>query len=75
MITDKDGNKKLIPIVDNAAQQQQSEQQDHQENSEEVTAQTCHVSNQPVQTSGQVSTSTTLRKPSSLSIIFRKVIK
>lgn len=71
VITDKDGNKKLIPIVESAIQQNSTEQQVTQQNTEESETQPSGQS--ATQTLGQVSTSTMPRKTGSLSIIFRKV--
>lgn len=75
MITDKDGNKKLIPIVESAIQQNQPDQNDTPQNAEatetQSTAQQCNQNS--AQPSVQVSTSAMPRKTGSLSIIFRKV--
>lgn len=73
MITDKDGNKKLIPIVESAIPQLQSEHNESHQNSDElVNEASVQQSNQ---TSEQVATSAMPRKTGSLSIIFRKVRK
>lgn len=73
MITDKDGNNKLIPIVDSALQQQPSEQQDIQQNHEEVTCQTSAPQTSPPVQPSSASPAGMPRKTGSLSIMFRKV--
>lgn len=75
MITDKDGNKKLIPLVESAIQQPQTEQTEPCQNSEVVEADgSVQQHNQPaLRSSAPVCTSTMPRRTGSLSIIFRKV--
>lgn len=72
VITDKDGNKKLIPILESAIQQPQTAHIEHCQNTEGC--ETEQPNQSTLRSSGTVCTTSTVpRRTGSLSIIFRKV--
>lgn len=75
MITDKDGNKKLIPLVESAIQQPQTEHTEPCQNSEggEADGSVQQLNQSALRSSAPVCTSGMPRRTGSLSIIFRKV--